>query len=515
MGVYVSSNLGGAWAPLGTNLPITCVHDLVMHKGTRKLVAGTHGRSMYSTSVPCPDTADPDGDGIGNLCDNCPLLFNPDQSDIDADDIGDICDDCVDPDRDGFGNAGYPATTCALDNCPTTYNPDQADADFDGIGDSCEYIVSTVFDTISAGCTKQMVSNSGKMGSGGSSAVSMDFQSAGDCASYYLYEGTVAVSYVNGTDTVGATNMFSQNHYLVPLDGNPTVPVADSGTYEKFESGTFVTRDKQIAVEKTTWALKAADSCTIYIQCTEVSSWLGNTINNVSVGEGFDWDVPSAGGNTGQENQPLKTIYQIGSGTGCQDNADRYGAVTHLGVGVNGGAVDTLSGPFSGRVDFNSTYLYPVSGFDQSELYDLMNTSGYSTGAAGGDLFSLMTFVNGATVGAGDTLRIYSMLISGRDGADSLAATIAKGRQWFNDHILIGTGGGCCIGLRGNVDCDGLQSVDIADLTVLVDHLFISFAPLCCAQEGDLVVDSSIDIADLTFLVDHLFISFTPLPSCL
>jgi hypothetical protein len=72
----------------------------------------------------------------------------------------------------------------------------------------------------------------------------------------------------------------------------------------------------------------------------------------------------------------------------------------------------------------------------------------------------------------------------------------------------------CCVGIRGNVDCDGAQSIDIGDLTVLVDHLFISFTPLCCEQEGDMVIDSSVDIADLTFLVDHLFITFTPQPGC-
>lgn len=76
----------------------------------------------------------------------------------------------------------------------------------------------------------------------------------------------------------------------------------------------------------------------------------------------------------------------------------------------------------------------------------------------------------------------------------------------------------CCMGpTTGNVDCDPLESIDIADLTVLVDHLFISFAPLCCKDEGNIdgiVGPCSIDIADLTLLVDHLFITFTPLPVC-
>ncbi len=33
-------------------------------------------------------------DGIGDICDNCPNVYNPDQSDIDSDGIGDACDDC-------------------------------------------------------------------------------------------------------------------------------------------------------------------------------------------------------------------------------------------------------------------------------------------------------------------------------------------------------------------------------------------------------------------------------------
>jgi photosystem II stability/assembly factor-like uncharacterized protein len=56
VGVYVSENLGGSWAPLGTNLPITTVHDLAFHQPTRFLVAGTHGRSMFSCHLVPSDT---------------------------------------------------------------------------------------------------------------------------------------------------------------------------------------------------------------------------------------------------------------------------------------------------------------------------------------------------------------------------------------------------------------------------------------------------------------------------
>ena len=36
--------------------------------------------------------ADTDGDGVGDIGDNCPALANADQSDQDGDGVGDLCD---------------------------------------------------------------------------------------------------------------------------------------------------------------------------------------------------------------------------------------------------------------------------------------------------------------------------------------------------------------------------------------------------------------------------------------
>ena len=47
----------------------------------------------YVIEYDSPDT-DSDGDGVPDLCDNCPNTFNPDQADADSDGIGDLCDPC-------------------------------------------------------------------------------------------------------------------------------------------------------------------------------------------------------------------------------------------------------------------------------------------------------------------------------------------------------------------------------------------------------------------------------------
>jgi YVTN family beta-propeller protein len=80
---------------------------------------------------------DPDGDGVLDAYDDCDDVPNPSQLDADGDGLGDACDACTDPDGDGFGSPGYPATTCPLDNCTVNPNPDQTDMDGDGIGDAC------------------------------------------------------------------------------------------------------------------------------------------------------------------------------------------------------------------------------------------------------------------------------------------------------------------------------------------------------------------------------------------
>ena len=66
---------------------------------------------------------------------------------------------------------------------------------------------------------------------------------------------------------------------------------------------------------------------------------------------------------------------------------------------------------------------------------------------------------------------------------------------------------------RGDLDLSGLT--DIADLTALIDLLFINFTPPPVTERtADLNCSGTVDIADLTALIDHLFINFADPPPC-
>lgn len=125
----------------------------------RRLARALAGLWLAGVAMSCgglPPVDDQDGDGVPDAQDNCPSIPNPDQADGNANGVGDACDlpptpprpvpptppeplpptpprpvpPALDSDGDGVADA--------IDNCPTTPNPDQTDMDQDGRGDRCE-----------------------------------------------------------------------------------------------------------------------------------------------------------------------------------------------------------------------------------------------------------------------------------------------------------------------------------------------------------------------------------------
>ena len=99
------------------------------------LAVGVSGGGVYVTWKPCPDS---DCDGVSDLTDNCPNVYNPDQLNTDAGNIvlyragADALGDACDPDisGDGYGNVAKTALGKSLtDYCPIM----RADVDGDGV----------------------------------------------------------------------------------------------------------------------------------------------------------------------------------------------------------------------------------------------------------------------------------------------------------------------------------------------------------------------------------------------
>lgn len=74
----------------------------------------------------------------------------------------------------------------------------------------------------------------------------------------------------------------------------------------------------------------------------------------------------------------------------------------------------------------------------------------------------------------------------------------------------------CCQGLTGNVDQDASNQVNLTDLTLLVNSLFVTFDTLPCPEaanvSGDLAGD--VNLTDVTALTNSLFVTFESTAAC-
>lgn len=68
------------------------------------------------------------------------------------------------------------------------------------------------------------------------------------------------------------------------------------------------------------------------------------------------------------------------------------------------------------------------------------------------------------------------------------------------------TSSGCCVGIRGNVNNDPGQSIDISDLVYLVDFMFRGGPDPVCMDEANVTGDpDTVDITELVYFVDFMF----------
>lgn len=116
-GCILSSDCGPGRICVPACLPSYCFCDGGDWACTDDCVGRCAPETCYEPGEP-----DSDADGVGDICDNCPVVFNPAQEDSDQDGVGDACD-----------------------NCPAIANADQLDSDGDGLGDACDPESGAIF----------------------------------------------------------------------------------------------------------------------------------------------------------------------------------------------------------------------------------------------------------------------------------------------------------------------------------------------------------------------------------
>jgi len=126
------------------------------------------------------------------------------------------------------------------------------------------------------------------------------------------------------------------------------------------------------------------------------------------------------------------------------------------------------------------------------------NEINWSVLASGGGQVALGSMKLGSTIGQTAT------------GAVSLGGGRLISGFWQNFVTVLEH---CCVPETvGDVNQSG--EVDITDIQVMIDHQFLSLAPLVCVEEGDINFNLDVDITDLQIMIDYQFLSLTDFPAC-
>jgi len=110
-----------------------------------------------------------------------------------------------------------------------------------------------------------------------------------------------------------------------------------------------------------------------------------------------------------------------------------------------------------------------------------------------------------ANLGYPDSLYRYSLSVGDMDEDYDKSNMVGVNLSYTNQS--------CCLPPTVS-DVNQSGNVDITDISVMIDHQFLTLVPLVCDAEGDLDFSGEVDITDLSLMIDNQFLTLTPLPPC-
>ncbi|HOP07461.1 MAG TPA: hypothetical protein PLF13_09235 [candidate division Zixibacteria bacterium] len=387
-------------------------------------------------------------------------------------------------------------------------------------------IVIPEWDTLTSCCLALMVGTNGNFGNQGRGGVNLDFFNCGDCdyvsaggwdsvpgdASVYLFDGSPIICWTDETDTVRCNySMYGESylsdHGFYPMAHNEAVNMGD---YDLYESQ-FVTRDSAIMLEQRWIIPTAGDTCDFAMKHLRVYSNDGQTHAGLAIGDGMDWDIPSDSGswNSSGFDMQRRFFYQrgveisdsLGDALECQDNDLRFGGAGILSIFENGEEATSFHNMYS--MD-NYTQVYQFGYFENDSLWKYMgDIVGYSVSdSAAADLYTVFTYRWNYTLEPGDTVDVYTLYVTSKDGEADLLNRYDRAEGWACE--LLGLPNGCCE-VMGDANHSG-AGPDISDLVYLVTWMFSGGPPPPCPEEMDCNGDGSCcDISDLVCWVNCMF----------
>jgi hypothetical protein len=463
-----------------------------------------------------PNQTNSDTDSLGDVCDNCPTVDNDDQANSDADSLGNACDNCPTVDNDDQTNSDNDSHGDACDNCPNDDNEDQQDSDGDGIGDVCD-------DTPFEGCEYYKAGFEDYCPNG-----MPDFDQKRDP---WWSQITGNFSWCGPVSLANCFWWFDSKFEPSPVDprqffpgpGNP--PLNDGyplvSSYDP--SQTWDDHDTSNVVPFIT-GLAAVCSTDVNVLGTAFSDLVagaGDWITTVGLEEeytltpvlGPEFELLRDSILASQDVILLLGFYELLDAEPlCQRLGGHY--VTAAGVCTTSAQI-CISDPFFDKnegdpppgsahgptVHDDASLVSGPHGTNEHDMYTAI-PSQYSCPTPATWEFS--DYPNQWLADGIFTFQNENPIDPVPAQADYLGGPIVV----LIDAALIicPTDTGCCIPpIRGNVDYDALDNVNIQDVTYLVGYLFNQGAAPPCLPEADVNGDGVVNIQDVTYLVAYLF----------